>query len=402
MPWTINSEIYPLWARSTGNACAAGVNWTFNILVSVTFLHLAQYLTYYGQFEAPCFSPASSVADAQLQVFPSNQQELTFGETRKSITVVTVEGFCSAASYLSIQVIIPFVWLMVILQSVWHVKAGKALTWRWNLKWGSLVNQKLCFDGRKIWITAVRKCHWHDFYKSARYLVCMDSIRCLVLFPLAVWRQFLSFFPAQTSRLAWAMAVGSAVTVLSSLLSYRIFASWHPITDRVFPLCSFCSCQEFSSCTPAWLCWVSSSSTAACPKPKLAAWRRSRLCLRISFAPAVLPIQTRDGRWSTSASRAQTTIYRTTTPQTWIREGSLWSRSECVSCVSFSGRWNKQSVAFMSDPGFPHRQAKILFSTSLWSNQKCLVFHCMYQRWPTPYQAIDFTWSRHYTVEVEH
>lgn len=50
MPWTINSEIYPLWARSTGNACAAGVNWTFNILVSVTFLHLAQYLTYYGQF----------------------------------------------------------------------------------------------------------------------------------------------------------------------------------------------------------------------------------------------------------------------------------------------------------------------------------------------------------------
>lgn len=52
MPWTINSEIYPLWARSTGNACAAGVNWTFNILVSLTFLHLAQYFTYYGQF--PC------------------------------------------------------------------------------------------------------------------------------------------------------------------------------------------------------------------------------------------------------------------------------------------------------------------------------------------------------------
>lgn len=50
MPWTINSEIYPLWARSTGNACAAGVNWTFNVLVSLTFLHLAQYLTYYGQF----------------------------------------------------------------------------------------------------------------------------------------------------------------------------------------------------------------------------------------------------------------------------------------------------------------------------------------------------------------
>ncbi|XP_051544746.1 proton myo-inositol cotransporter-like [Myxocyprinus asiaticus] len=50
MPWTVNSEIYPLWARSTGNACSAGVNWTFNVLVSLTFLHMAQYLTYYGAF----------------------------------------------------------------------------------------------------------------------------------------------------------------------------------------------------------------------------------------------------------------------------------------------------------------------------------------------------------------
>ncbi|XP_041935538.1 proton myo-inositol cotransporter [Alosa sapidissima] len=50
MPWTVNSEIYPLWARSTGNACSAGTNWTFNVLVSLTFLHMAQYLTYYGAF----------------------------------------------------------------------------------------------------------------------------------------------------------------------------------------------------------------------------------------------------------------------------------------------------------------------------------------------------------------
>ncbi|KAL6106290.1 slc2a13 [Pungitius sinensis] len=50
MPWTVNSEIYPLWARSTGNACSAGVNWSCNVLVSLTFLHVAQYLTYYGAF----------------------------------------------------------------------------------------------------------------------------------------------------------------------------------------------------------------------------------------------------------------------------------------------------------------------------------------------------------------
>ncbi|CAB1322772.1 unnamed protein product [Coregonus sp. 'balchen'] len=50
MPWTVNSEIYPLWARSTGNACSAGVNWICNVLVSLTFLHVAEYLTYYGAF----------------------------------------------------------------------------------------------------------------------------------------------------------------------------------------------------------------------------------------------------------------------------------------------------------------------------------------------------------------
>ncbi|XP_049929785.1 proton myo-inositol cotransporter-like isoform X2 [Epinephelus moara] len=50
MPWTVNSEIYPLWARSTGNACSSGVNWIFNVLVSLTFLHVAQFLTYYGAF----------------------------------------------------------------------------------------------------------------------------------------------------------------------------------------------------------------------------------------------------------------------------------------------------------------------------------------------------------------
>lgn len=61
MPWTINSEIYPLWARSTGNACAAGVNWTFNILVSLTFLHLAQYFTYYGGLLHPLYDDQQEV-----------------------------------------------------------------------------------------------------------------------------------------------------------------------------------------------------------------------------------------------------------------------------------------------------------------------------------------------------
>lgn len=48
MPWTINSEIYPIWARSTGNACATFTNWAFNLAVSMSFLSLTEALTKYG------------------------------------------------------------------------------------------------------------------------------------------------------------------------------------------------------------------------------------------------------------------------------------------------------------------------------------------------------------------
>ncbi len=45
MPWTINSEIYPLWARSLGNSLASSTNWAFNLLISMTFLSLTESIT---------------------------------------------------------------------------------------------------------------------------------------------------------------------------------------------------------------------------------------------------------------------------------------------------------------------------------------------------------------------
>ena len=48
MPWTINSEIYPLWARSTCNSIATSTNWFFNFLVSMTFLTITEILTRQG------------------------------------------------------------------------------------------------------------------------------------------------------------------------------------------------------------------------------------------------------------------------------------------------------------------------------------------------------------------
>jgi len=50
MPWIINAEIYPLWARNAGTSASTATNWTLNMLVSLTFLSLINYLTRTGVF----------------------------------------------------------------------------------------------------------------------------------------------------------------------------------------------------------------------------------------------------------------------------------------------------------------------------------------------------------------
>lgn len=48
LPWTVNSEIYPTWARSTAIAIATTVNWLCNLIVSMTFLTLTDRYMYIG------------------------------------------------------------------------------------------------------------------------------------------------------------------------------------------------------------------------------------------------------------------------------------------------------------------------------------------------------------------
>jgi len=50
VPWTVNSEIYPLQVRSKANSIATTVNWGSNLIVSFTFLTLTTYITKYGAF----------------------------------------------------------------------------------------------------------------------------------------------------------------------------------------------------------------------------------------------------------------------------------------------------------------------------------------------------------------
>lgn len=50
LPWTINAEMYPLWARNIGQAAATSTNWFFNLLISLTFLNMIELLTKSGVF----------------------------------------------------------------------------------------------------------------------------------------------------------------------------------------------------------------------------------------------------------------------------------------------------------------------------------------------------------------
>ena len=46
IPWTVNSEIYPLHLRGLGNSMSSCTNWVSNFIVAMTFLTLMKHVPY--------------------------------------------------------------------------------------------------------------------------------------------------------------------------------------------------------------------------------------------------------------------------------------------------------------------------------------------------------------------
>ncbi|RUS77739.1 hypothetical protein EGW08_014498 [Elysia chlorotica] len=106
MPWTVNAELYPLWARSVANSLSTWTNWCCNYIVSNLFLTAAKVFSISGilfGFSVVCLMAALFSAYAVPETRNISLEQLGKGSFSAVSSVKTTATLNDAVDILQLR-----------------------------------------------------------------------------------------------------------------------------------------------------------------------------------------------------------------------------------------------------------------------------------------------------------